>query len=175
MAEEDGRESLLRNDRDTDIALRSSSLDYWSNSDEDLAERPNSSRTRRRTNTRSDSKGEYIALEDRGRTTQRQKGLTRFSYCSKRCCIISAIVIGALFLVAGGGGFWVFKKKPSDGHSPPWYPTPLGGTLSKWKESYEHAHAMVEKMSLLEKVNVTTGVGVSVVDVYMQSDVLMRT
>ncbi|KAL9131425.1 MAG: hypothetical protein Q9217_000639 [Psora testacea] len=48
---------------------------------------------------------------------------------------------------------------PKDGLSPPWYPTPLGGTVKGWQASYEKASKMVEKMSLVEKVNVTTGTG----------------
>ena len=59
----------------------------------------------------------------------------------------------------------MYKKKPSDGQSPPWYPSPLGGTLSEWEESYQKAKAMVEKMTLPEKVNVTTGVGVRSLDI----------
>ncbi|KAJ5778823.1 CAZyme family GH3 [Penicillium paradoxum] len=41
----------------------------------------------------------------------------------------------------------------------PWYPTPPGGTNKQWKESYIKAQKIVGKMSLLEKVNVTTGTG----------------
>ncbi|CAI7659522.1 unnamed protein product [Penicillium palitans] len=41
----------------------------------------------------------------------------------------------------------------------PWYPTPLGGTSEKWKESYAKAQEMVKEMTLAEKVNVTTGTG----------------
>jgi beta-glucosidase len=43
--------------------------------------------------------------------------------------------------------------------SVPWYPTPLGGTGAAWQESYTKAHDMVERMTLVEKVNVTTGTG----------------
>nr|ATQ35960.1 beta-glucosidase [Talaromyces piceae] len=45
------------------------------------------------------------------------------------------------------------------GESPPWYPSPHGGTLETWAHSYQKAQVMVQNMSLLEKVNVTTGVG----------------
>ncbi|KAJ5966513.1 CAZyme family GH3 [Penicillium waksmanii] len=45
------------------------------------------------------------------------------------------------------------------GRSVPWYPAPLGGTSSNWSESYRKAHDMVERMSLVEKVGVTTGTG----------------
>ena len=34
-----------------------------------------------------------------------------------------------------------------------------GGTLSSWRESYEKAAKLVNEMTLIEKVNVTTGVG----------------
>ena len=39
------------------------------------------------------------------------------------------------------------------------YPTPKGGTHKSWAESYKNAALMVQKMSLTEKVNITTGVG----------------
>ena len=50
-------------------------------------------------------------------------------------------------------------KHSIDGQSPPWYPTPRGGTSERWRESYEKAAALVEKMTLVEKVNITTGTG----------------
>ena len=34
-----------------------------------------------------------------------------------------------------------------------------GGTLSKWRESYERAARLVDQMSLIEKANITTGTG----------------
>ncbi|ODH45423.1 hypothetical protein ACO22_00148 [Paracoccidioides brasiliensis] len=46
-----------------------------------------------------------------------------------------------------------------DGLSRPWYPTPRGGTVESWAASYDKAQQLVSKMSLVEKVNVTTGVG----------------
>ena len=48
---------------------------------------------------------------------------------------------------------------PKDGLSPPWYPAPLGGTVGSWQSSYEKASALVGNMSLVQKVNVTTGTG----------------
>ena len=47
--------------------------------------------------------------------------------------------------------------------SVPYYPAPRGGWSSDWVESYRKAAIMVNKMSLLEKVNITTGVGWSMV------------
>lgn len=60
--------------------------------------------------------------------------------------------------------FWsfyliMFKANLCDQETDPWYPTPRGGTTRRWAESYRKAQEMVEKMTLAEKVNITTGVG----------------
>ncbi|PGG98423.1 hypothetical protein AJ79_08862 [Helicocarpus griseus UAMH5409] len=59
----------------------------------------------------------------------------------------------------GGGGEGYAAEKTRDGLSKPWYPSPRGGTVQSWAASYDKAQTLVSKMSLLEKVNVTTGVG----------------
>lgn len=41
----------------------------------------------------------------------------------------------------------------------PWYTAPSGGTVERWRKSYEKAAKLVSQMSLVEKVNVTTGTG----------------
>ncbi|KAI0602672.1 glycoside hydrolase family 3 protein [Biscogniauxia sp. FL1348] len=78
-------------------------------------------------------------------------------------CIITCLGVFALVWIAlGTGGFFAFKKykqAPLDGQSPPWYPTPKGGTARSWAESYRKASEMVSRMTLPEKVNVTTGTG----------------
>lgn len=86
---------------------------------------------------------------------KRKGGLLR----KKPCLLIMAILLGGLLgLIAMAS--WVWRKAtPLDGQSPPWYPAPKGGTLTPWEESYKKAAAMVSKMSLPEKVNVTTGTG----------------
>ncbi|KAK2802322.1 hypothetical protein FQN51_004614 [Onygenales sp. PD_10] len=58
-----------------------------------------------------------------------------------------------------GGDGEADKGRTRDGLSKPWYPTPRGGTTGGWAESYEKARELVSKMSLVEKVNITTGVG----------------
>ncbi|KAL2830337.1 putative beta-glucosidase E [Aspergillus cavernicola] len=40
-----------------------------------------------------------------------------------------------------------------------YFPTPRGGTLKHWADSYKKASALVEQMTLIEKVNITTGTG----------------
>lgn len=88
--------------------------------------------------------------------------LRRTLAARSRCCLVLLSVTGViLFLLAAGGAF-AYKKyndEPPYGHSPPWYPTPKGGTSANWAESYKKAAAMVSRMTLAEKVNVTTGTG----------------
>ncbi|KAL7621031.1 hypothetical protein AAE478_008343 [Parahypoxylon ruwenzoriense] len=85
-----------------------------------------------------------------------------FAGRSTRCIVGCVGVLALVWLVLGAGGFFALKKykeSPLDGLSPPWYPTPKGGTASSWAESYRKASEMVAKMTLPEKVNVTTGTG----------------
>lgn len=45
-------------------------------------------------------------------------------------------------------------------HSPPVYPAPWMDPEAKgWEEAYQKAKEFVSQMTLLEKVNITTGVG----------------
>ena len=78
---------------------------------------------------------------------------------SRTCVIITLLLVGAIITLLVGGGYWVYKDAPEDGDSPPWYPSPKGGTTSTWSASYDKAKVMVAKMSLVEKVNITTGTG----------------
>ncbi|KAI5867373.1 glycoside hydrolase family 3 protein [Durotheca rogersii] len=77
--------------------------------------------------------------------------------------MLGCVGLGALaWLVLSLSGFFAFKKythAPPDGLSPPWYPTPKGGTARTWAASYRKASEMVARMTLPEKVNVTTGTG----------------
>lgn len=97
-------------------------------------------------------------------------GQKRFNFSSLRrpfrnrskCCVVFGSVILIIWLILGAGGAVVYKKfkeEPKYGQSPPWYPTPKGGSATGWAESYKKAAAMVGKMTLPEKVNVTTGTG----------------
>ncbi|KAF2227237.1 putative beta-glucosidase [Elsinoe ampelina] len=68
---------------------------------------------------------------------------------------------GALFLVLSGGGYYTVTTLavPLDGQSPPWYPAPRGGQDGAWGESFRKASDLVRQMTLVEKVNITTGIG----------------
>ena len=81
------------------------------------------------------------------------------SRLSKSCIALCVLVLAIFLSIIGGGGLYLYKTELINGQSPPWYPTPLGGTVSSWQESYAKAQKMVDKMSLVEKVNITTGVG----------------
>jgi hypothetical protein len=78
-----------------------------------------------------------------------------------RQALAVALLLSTLLLASvSGGGYWVYKKSGTyDGYSEPWYPTPKGGSVNSWADSYAKAKIMVENMSLLEKVNITTGTG----------------
>ena len=43
--------------------------------------------------------------------------------------------------------------------SPPYYPSPWGSGAGEWASAYGKARAFVSQLTLLEKVNLTTGVG----------------
>lgn len=43
--------------------------------------------------------------------------------------------------------------------SPPYYPSPWGSGAGEWASAYAKAQAFVSQLTLLEKVNLTTGVG----------------
>ncbi|KAI9805035.1 MAG: hypothetical protein M1833_006339 [Piccolia ochrophora] len=77
----------------------------------------------------------------------------------RKWLLILSIILAGFVAIISAGGLWVYKVAPKDGQSPPWYPTPRGGTSRSWQDSYSKAQKMVNQMSLIEKVNVTTGTG----------------
>ena len=155
------REGLLRNGAAT---LSRDSLDsYTSSSELDLDElelhngqtspRPRGgwSPVRRKKNNK--GKGQEHKQSPKAR---RKGGCLQ----NRVCWVVSAILMGGLLVILGGFRTFVYKKpQPMDGLSPPWYPSPKGGTFLNWTESYLKASTMVSSMSLMGKVNVTTGTG----------------
>lgn len=77
----------------------------------------------------------------------------------RRTIIIFGMVIALSIVVAAAFGWRKYTQQPPDGQSPPWYPSPKGGTVSQWAGSYEKASILVSQMTLAEKVNITTGTG----------------
>ncbi|KAF4120697.1 Periplasmic beta-glucosidase [Geosmithia morbida] len=49
---------------------------------------------------------------------------------------------------------------PEGYYSPPYYPSPYGGWVDSWAESYDKAKALVDRMTLAEKTNITAGSGI---------------
>lgn len=114
----------------------------------------------------SDELDEHDRAESQPKPRTPQNGLTsrsrRWNPCrcgSRTCVVISALVFCAFIATIVFAGLYAYRTPPRDGQSPPWYPTPVGGTVTAWESSYEKAKLMVEKMTLAEKVNVTTGTG----------------
>ncbi|KAH7196454.1 glycoside hydrolase superfamily [Fusarium flagelliforme] len=96
-----------------------------------------------------------------GQSRIRPAGLFR-RWRTKKCCLTivgTAIVIWILISAIGAFAWNKIKTPPVDGQSPPWYPSPKGGTSKNWEKSYELAARLVGKMTLAEKVNITTGTG----------------
>ncbi|KAJ1335805.1 beta-glucosidase [Microdochium nivale] len=85
-----------------------------------------------------------------------------FTGRSRKCILAFIAVLIVVFFSLSTGSYVAWDKytrAPPDGLSPPWYPTPQGGTAKTWAESYKKASALVSRMTLPEKVNITTGTG----------------
>lgn len=97
------------------------------------------------------------------RTRRSRRPWDRVCLCSdlsrSTVAICALTVIVTVSAVLGGGGYWAYKANLIDDQSPAWYPTPKGGTVQSWAESYRKAQALVSQMTLVEKVNITTGTG----------------
>lgn len=52
---------------------------------------------------------------------------------------------------------------PAGYASPPYYPAPYGGWDDEWGDAYEKAVALVSRMTVAEKVNITAGTGMYMV------------
>lgn len=52
---------------------------------------------------------------------------------------------------------------PAGYASPPYYPAPYGGWDDEWSDAYGRAVALVSRMTIAEKVNITAGTGIYMV------------
>ncbi|KAE8151709.1 putative beta-glucosidase E [Aspergillus avenaceus] len=110
------------------------------------------------TGARKGPKQTLLHKRGRGRTGWRSAGWTKYWW---RILLGIAVVLGLLIWVFLSFAWWKSEKEPEWSTIPAesWFPTPRGGALPEWEEDYKKAAALVEKMSLIEKVNVTTGTG----------------
>lgn len=54
----------------------------------------------------------------------------------------------------------MYERQSELAYSPPFYPSPwMDPTAAGWEDAYAKAKALVSQMTILEKVNLTTGVG----------------
>lgn len=91
-----------------------------------------------------------------------EKALQRGKRTCTPCRLCGGLVllfVAVTVLLLSAGGIWAWKSAPENGLSPPWYPSPKGGTDAAWEESYKKAKTLVEQLTLVEKVNITTGTG----------------
>ncbi|KAF2753427.1 beta-glucosidase-like protein [Pseudovirgaria hyperparasitica] len=113
--------------------------------------RPTSSRGRRDANSSNNNARELF--------TPRRSAWRRWLVPGRMCCFVTLLFVGAAVLVITAGGIWAWKVAPAHGQSEAWYPSPAGGTVEAWADSYAKAAELVRQMTVVEKVNVTTGVG----------------
>ncbi|KAJ9259718.1 CAZyme family GH3 [Paecilomyces variotii] len=91
------------------------------------------------------------------------KWLTASCLTRKQCFWVVLVIFLLACSIAPLASAWKntvewWRRRPET-DSPPWYPSPRGGTVKRWADSYSKAKGLVERMSLVEKVNVTTGTG----------------
>ncbi|KAL1953323.1 hypothetical protein VTO42DRAFT_3003 [Malbranchea cinnamomea] len=109
--------------------------------------------------------GETTALLSSINKKQKTRIPKRFRQKSYLALFVGGVIVVVAVLLAALGAIGKLTTRnkdsdsPKDGLSPPWYPTPPGGTVLSWADSYKKAKSLVEKMTLVEKVNVTTGIG----------------
>jgi beta-glucosidase-like glycosyl hydrolase len=104
-------------------------------------------------------KGKSNLQEETSQLQAQKSWIRKHLIPSKFCWWMIALFFATVLLLLSAGGIWGNKPVPSDGQSPPWYPSPIGGTDQSWEEAYKKAAEMVRKMDVIEKVNITTGTG----------------
>ncbi|KAJ9143815.1 Beta-glucosidase [Pleurostoma richardsiae] len=70
-----------------------------------------------------------------------------------------AVLLSSLLASSLGASVHRRDAVPAGYVAAPYYPSPYGGWTSDWAASYEKAAALVAKMTLAEKANVTSGTG----------------
>lgn len=76
------------------------------------------------------------------------------------CTAKSLIVVVAILLQSADTSLKVHQRQTELAYSPPFYPSPwMDPEADGWADAYAKARDFVSQMTLLEKVNITTGVG----------------
>ena len=73
----------------------------------------------------------------------------RYLIPSRFCCWMIVLFFVTVLLLLSAGGLWAYKSAPADGESPPFYPSPPGGTHESWMAAYQKASDLVRKMSVV--------------------------
>ncbi|KAK4162780.1 glycoside hydrolase superfamily [Cladorrhinum sp. PSN259] len=73
-----------------------------------------------------------------------------------------SLTLGAAFapLSLGGPAVGPRDSVPPGFVAKPYYPAPHGGWVDSWKDAYAKAEALVSQMTLAEKTNITSGIGI---------------
>lgn len=80
----------------------------------------------------------------------------------------NAIALGVLISATVTANAAIIEERQSGNYaSPPYYPAPKGGWLPEWSASYVKARALVSRMTLAGKVNITTSIGWSMVVIFV--------
>lgn len=95
--------------------------------------------------------------------------LRRLALPSRRCTNCLFLLLISICVLLGIGRLVSFQRQNQAQQtslvqeilatSEAWYPTPRGGTVAEWVDSFAKASKLVARMSLVEKVNLTTGTG----------------
>lgn len=74
--------------------------------------------------------------------------------------LLSLITIAWTFIAGAKGLYHTGRLDRTHAAAPEsWFPSPRGGTVKEWTDSYSKAAALVRQMTLVDKVNITTGTG----------------
>jgi hypothetical protein len=151
---------------DEETALRSSLEDAYrsdSSDEEDVDEYDplnyDAGTLKRKKQKRSRSNIEDGGLSTLKSAQPRKHWARRWLVPSRFCCYMIIVFFVVVGLLLSAGGIWAVRSAPVDGQSPAVYPSPLGGTDKAWEESYKKAAELVRQMTLVEKVNITSGTG----------------
>lgn len=73
---------------------------------------------------------------------------------------LSLLVLFHLVCLSSGAAVQPRDSVPAGYVAAPYYPTPYGGWADDWTDAYTKAAALVQKMTLAEKTNISSGTGI---------------